>query len=167
MHIRPLTPADAAAFHALRLAGLRDHPENFGASVEHERQQPIAAVAERLAAGPDRAVFGAELDGRLVGVIGIYRDAGSKQAHKGGIWGMYVDPAHRGHGIAAALVGQALAFAASCEGWMLVRLSVNAANAAAIALYEAQGFVRYGLEPGALLVDGVLHDEVLMQRRLR
>jgi RimJ/RimL family protein N-acetyltransferase len=44
---------------------------------------------------------------------------------------------------------------------------LTAADAAAIALYEAQGFVRYGLEPGALLVDGVLHDEVLMQRRLR
>ena len=166
MHIRQLTADDAAAFQALRLAGLRDHPENFGASLEREQRLSLDAVGERLTPGPSQAVFGADADGRLVGVIGIYRDVGLKQAHKGGIWGMYVDPAHRGRGIAAALVKRALTFAAGCEGWRQVRLSVNVANAAAIALYEAHGFVRYGLEPGALLVDGVLHDELLMQHLL-
>jgi ribosomal protein S18 acetylase RimI-like enzyme len=161
-----LTPADAAAFHALRLAGLRDHPENFGASHEKESRQSLDAVAERLLAGPDHAVFGAEVDGRLVGLIGIYRETGAKQAHKGGIWGMYVAPGCRGRGIAAALLDEALAFASAREGWLQVRLSANVANAAAIGLYAGRGFVQYGLESGALRVDGVLHDEVLMQREL-
>jgi len=166
MNVRLLDAADAAAFQALRLAGLRDHPENFGASHDKERQQSLDAVAERLASGPDRAIFGAEIDGVLVGLIGVYREASQKQAHKGGIWGMYVDPAYRGKGIAAALVQCVLAFAAERDGWLQIKLSANAANIAAIRLYEAHGFVQYGLERGALMVDGVLHDEVLMQVEL-
>lgn len=167
MLIRQLTPDDAAAFKALRLAGLREHPESFGATYERELQQSLDEVAKRLAPGPDRAVFAAEVDGALAGLIGIYREASLKQSHKGGIWGMYVDPAHRGRGIAAALLQRALAFAAERAGWWLVKLSANAANTAAIKLYESHGFVQYGREPGALLVEGVLHDEVLMQCELR
>ena len=166
MRVFTLAPSDAPAFQALRLAGLRDHPENFGASHDKERQQSLDAVAERLAPGPDRAIFGAEIEGALVGVIGVYREASQKQAHKGGIWGMYVDPAHRGKGIAAALVQRVLAFAAERDGWLQIKLSANAANTAAIRLYEAHGFVQYGLERGALMVEGVLHDEVLMQVEL-
>jgi len=166
MKVRLLDAADAAAFHTLRLAGLRNHPENFGASYDKERQQSLDAVAERLASGPDRAIFGAEIEGVLVGVIGVYREASQKQAHKGGIWGMYVDPAHRVKGIAAALVQRVLAFAAERDGWLQIKLSANAANTAAIRLYEAHGFKQYGLERGALMVDGVLHDEVLMQVEL-
>jgi RimJ/RimL family protein N-acetyltransferase len=163
MHIFQLTPSHAADFKTLRLTGLRDHPESFGASYEKEFQQPLDEVAQRLTPGPDRAVFGAQLDGKLVGVIGIYRESNGKQAHKGGIWGMYVDPAQRGQGIAAALLDRALAFAAAQDGWLLVKLSANAANTAAIKRYASRGFVQYGLERGALLVDGVLHDEVMMQ----
>ena len=166
MRVFTLAPSDAAAFQALRLAGLRDHPENFGASHDKERQQSLDVVAERLAPCPDRAIFGAEIDGALVGLIGVYREASQKQAHKGGIWGMYVDPVYRGKGIAAALVRRVLVFAAEREGWLQLKLSANAANTAAIRLYEAHGFVQYGLERGALMVDGVLHDEVLMQVEL-
>lgn len=166
MRVFTLAPSDAPAFQALRLAGLRDHPENFGASHDKEQQQSLDAVAERLGPGPDRAVFGAEIDGVLVGVIGVYREASQKQAHKGGIWGVYVDPAYRGKGIAAALLQRVLAFAAERDGWLQLKLSVNAANTAAIRLYASHGFVQYGLEPGALMVNGVRHDEVLMQVEL-
>ena len=47
-----------------------------------------------------------------------------------------------------------------------VRLSVVSSNAAAVRFYEAAGFVAYGLEPRALKVAGVYHDEVLMAARL-
>jgi len=36
--IRRLEPHDAAAYRDLRLEGLRNHPEAFGASWEDERQ---------------------------------------------------------------------------------------------------------------------------------
>ena len=48
------------------------------------------------------------------------------------------------------------------RGVRQVNLGVNAANAAALALYGRTGFVPYGVERGILLVEDVLHDEVLM-----
>ena len=47
-----------------------------------------------------------------------------------------------------------------------VRLSVVVPNAAAVRLYEAAGFERYGLERRALKVAGRHHDEALMAVRL-
>ena len=48
--IRQLTPADAAAFQALRLRSLRESPEAFGSSYDEEVSRPLTAVAERLEA---------------------------------------------------------------------------------------------------------------------
>ena len=48
------------------------------------------------------------------------------------------------------------------RGLRKITLGVNAANPAAIALYEAAGFESFGVEPGFLLVDGALQDEVHM-----
>jgi RimJ/RimL family protein N-acetyltransferase len=47
-----------------------------------------------------------------------------------------------------------------------LNLGVNANNAAAIRLYESLGFKAFGHEAGAMLVDGVLHDEVHLSLRL-
>ena len=57
-----------------------------------------------------------------------------------------------------------LEFAESIHGMRQVHLRVNAANSAAIALYEAVGFRSFGLERGAMLIDGELHDEIMMAR---
>jgi len=73
IHIRPLTPADAAAFQALRLAGLAEAPEAFSSSVEEERDLPLAVIAGRLAATADRAMLGAFDGADLAGVVGIVR----------------------------------------------------------------------------------------------
>lgn len=43
-----------------------------------------------------------------------------------------------------------------------VGLSVTASNARAAALYEHAGFVRYGLLPRAIKIDGRYHDKALM-----
>jgi RimJ/RimL family protein N-acetyltransferase len=51
-------------------------------------------------------------------------------------------------------------------GLTQINLSVNSANAAALALYEGLGFSSFGLERGYLQVDGVLHDEIHMARPL-
>ena len=45
-----------------------------------------------------------------------------------------------------------------------INLGVNAANAEAVALYEAAGFTAFGVERGFMLLDGRLHDEIHMVR---
>ena len=47
-----------------------------------------------------------------------------------------------------------------------VVLSVTASNARAVALYEHAGFVRYGLLPRAIKIDGRYHDKALMVKVL-
>ncbi|MGH6623494.1 MAG: GNAT family N-acetyltransferase [Burkholderiaceae bacterium] len=164
--IRVLGPDDAAAFQELRLHGLQESPSAFAGSYEDECDIPIAIVAERLTARPDRCVLGAFDEHRLIGLLGLKREGARKLSHKAFLWGMYVNPTVRRSGAGRKLVAEALARAAAMPGVRQVNLGVNAANVAAIGLYEAMGFVAYGLERGFLLLDGQLHDEILMVRVL-
>ena len=115
-----------------------------------------------MAANRDGFILGA-FDGRtLVGVVGMQRESQRKLAHKALLWGMYVVPDARGKGVGRLLVAGALRQAFAWPGVRQVNLAVNAANAPALALYQASGFTSFGLERGCMLVDGVLHDEIHM-----
>jgi ribosomal-protein-alanine N-acetyltransferase len=58
--------------------------------------------------------------------------------------GLFVDRAHRRQGIASALVAACRAWAANA-GAATIRLEVRASNAAALALYQRQGFLTTGV----------------------
>ena len=162
MNIRRLTPLDAAAFQALRLAGLRDEPSAFGSSYEEERSESLADVERRLLPLADRGVFGAFEREQLVGVVALGREGMNKLAHKAFVWGLYVVPPSRGKGLGRGLLAQALALAQSVAGLRQVNLCVNSGNVGALRLYESLGFKAFGHEPGAMLIDGELHDETHM-----
>ncbi len=164
MLVRRLTPSDATAYQSLRLAALRECPSAFGSSYEEECDTPLTVIAERLSPESGRNMFGAFNETQLVGTIGVGRETARKHSHKGFIWGMYVVPGFRNHRVGRKLVAHAVQFAGSMQGLRQLTLSVNATNAAAIALYEAMGFRSFGLEPAALLVDGEQHDEIHMVR---
>ncbi len=166
MHIRRLGPADAAIFQAFRLAALQDAPTAFGSSYEEEKDFPSSVIEGRLSPNPDRGPFGAFRSEELVGVVALGRENMKKLAHKALIWGMYVKPEHRGKGIAKALLEEALSLARSVPEVRQVNLSVNARNTDAIRLYESFGFRSFGHEPGALSINGELHDELHMCLRL-
>src|SRR5437763_9604279 len=164
VELRRLLPADAAEFQALRLRGLRENPTAFGSSYEEECETPAADLAERLRRNVNGFVLGAWEDGRLVGVVGMQREAHRKVAHKMILWGMYVAPEARARGIGRQLVEAALREGFAVDGILQVNLGVNAANAPALALYEAAGFRSFGLERRCLVVAGVPQDEIHMVR---
>ncbi len=164
IQIGELGSKHARAFQELRLAALRECPSAFASSYEEEHDTPIALVAERLVAQPDRCVLGAWLESDLVGMVGLQREEMRKLSHKAFIWGMYVAPAARRRGTGGILLAHALARAASMPGVRQINLGVNAANAEAVALYEAAGFAAFGVERGFMLLDGRLHDEIHMAR---
>jgi ribosomal protein S18 acetylase RimI-like enzyme len=164
VQVRRLVPSDADAYQALRLQALRDSPNAFSSSYEEECNTPIEVIEGFLAPESGRNVFGAFIETQLVGMIGVGRESQRKTNHKAFIRSMYVAPSARGKGVAKRLLGEALAFAASMGGVRQVTLSVTAGNPAAIALYESMGFRSFGVEPGAFLIDGVLHDDIHMVR---
>lgn len=163
MPIRRLLPSDAAAFQALRLAALRECPSAFTSSHEEESGLALDDVAARLAV---RNMFGAFEDGELAGMVGAGREDQLKTRHKGYIRAMYVAPAHRSKGLGRQLMERAFACAAAMEGVTQVTLAVTVGNTGALALYRSLGFVAYGHEPRALLVDGVFYDEIQMVRNV-
>jgi len=165
MNIRRLSASDTTAFRDLRLAALLDTPEAFAASHVEEVGQPQAAFEARLAERPGHAVFGAFDGDTLVGITGLKREPLLQTAHKAHIWGMYVAAAARGHGVARELMLAALAHARATPGIAKVTLSVDAANVAAIALYESLGFVVFSREQDATRLAGASRDELQMHLR--
>ena len=160
--VRRLTSNDAEAFRAIRLEGLRLHPEAFASSFEEESARGLEWFADSLTRN---AVFGAFRDGSLQGVAGFYIRRHDKMKHKGVLWGLYLREAARGGGLARALV-EAVEAHARREVEVLA-VSVVTGNRAARRLYEQLGFICYGVEPNALRVEGRDYDEALLEKRLR
>jgi len=161
--IRRLAAEDVTAYREMRLEGLRNHPEAFGAAWEDEVDKPDSWWTARL---ESNAVFGGWIEtSSLLGVAGFYVPGTAKQRHKGVLWGMYVRPDARGTGLAAALLQRVIAQARPLVEE--IRLTVMASNAAAHRLYSAAGFERYGLERRALKVGDDYYDDVLMSLTLQ
>lgn len=159
--VRRLRPDEAEVFWALRLRGLKEHPEAFGASLEEDSARPMEQVRARLS-GDSQFVLGAFDGERLVGVAGLHRGAGQKQAHKAILWGMYVPPEARSRGVGRRLVTAVLEEARKMAGVERILLAVSSGNAAAHRLYRALGFRTYGVEPAALKIGSTYVDEELM-----
>jgi RimJ/RimL family protein N-acetyltransferase len=160
--IRRLAAADAECYRALRLTGLRDCPEAFGASYEDEASKPVGWFADRLEAN---VVFGAWQDLSIFVAIAGLRLQPGKSSHKAQLWGMFVSQEARRAGLATALLAQLTRHAAGAIEE--IRLSVVTTNAEAVRLYAKAGFSVYGLERRALKIDGRYYDELLMSLPLR
>lgn len=166
MRVRRLVPSDAPAYQALRLAALRDSASAFSSSYPEECETPLAIIGGHMAPDSVRYRFGAFDGVELVGMAALGREAAIKVRHKAFIRGMYVDPSHRGKGVARQLMAAALACAGALSGVRQIVLAVTAGNESALALYESTGFTVYGREPDALLVDGVFYDDLQMMCRI-
>lgn len=160
--IRRLGLEDVAAYRAIRHEALRNHPEAFVSTAEAFAQKSDADIRQTLEA---LTVFGAFLpDGSLGGINAFLRNEGAKERHRGWMIQVYVRPAHRGSGMAAALVEHLLEHAR--RHVVQVHLGVWSENVPAIRLYERLGFATYGTEPRYLFVNGRYIDEHLMVRFL-
>jgi RimJ/RimL family protein N-acetyltransferase len=162
MEFRALQPSDANEWHALRLRGLLEEPTAFASSHEEEVHTSAAEIARRLQPSELSTVFGAFVCGRLVGMVGVQREAMRKLSHKAFVWGLYVEPEHRRAGHASRLLRQALSFAWGPLAVSQVNLSVDTENGGAIALYRRFGFSAWGTERRSAIVNDKPHDEYHM-----
>jgi ribosomal protein S18 acetylase RimI-like enzyme len=148
VEIRLLAPPDAAAWRALRLRALREHPDAFTSGYEEDEQLPLSVSADRLASS--RVTFwGAFMRSELCGMVGLERETRAKNRHKATVVAMYVAPEAAGQGLGRQLL-QALIAECRAEGIESLVLTVTEGNARAQGLYEQAGFRSFGIEPRAI-----------------
>lgn len=155
--IRRLMPEDAPDYVRLRSEALVREPFSFGASPGDDRASSLDFVREALA-DPHQAIIGAFAP-ELVGTAGIYREHDLKTRHKTRIWGVYVSAAARGGGLGRKLMEGAIGWARALDGVRQVHLVVSPRTPTARVMYQSLGFVRWGVEPNALYVNGEMVDD--------
>jgi len=167
MNIRLLDVVDAQLYSEVRLRALKNDPDSFGSTFEQEASRPLGNFIERIQHTKDQFTFGCFDDTALVGIVNFARENRLKTAHKGNIYGMYIEPQHRRRGLGKALLLALIEKATiECEGLEQIHLMVVSKNESAKRLYTTLGFEVYGVEPHALKFDGHYYDEDLMVLRL-
>jgi len=167
---RILSSDDFKAFWALRLHALQESPRSFGASFEESSVMPESEAITRLSPAEGSFVLAAlrltNGQEKMIGLVGFQRWPGLKTRHKGLMWGVYVLPEERGHGVARRMMMETLERCQTIADLEDVNLSVSTTNPSARALYASLGFEPYGLERRALKVNGEYCDEELMTKTL-
>lgn len=164
VHVRYAELSDAKRLRALRLEALSTHPEAFSQDYEEAAARSEEKWTERLITMPrehDEVISVAASGDELVGMAGLYRGKSQKTKHSGNVWGLYVKPEYRNLHIAEQLIRLCLAWAKE-QGLLVAEIGAIADNAAAIRCYLRCGFRVFGVEPQALLWNGIMHDELLM-----
>ena len=131
-------PPTPPRYRALRLRGLREHPDAFTSSHEEESERPLRRDRARASRRTARtAVFGAFVDGELAGVVGLAREPRAKNRHKA-TRVRHVRRARvtRGAASGAALLAHVIDEARAQSGLEQLVLTVTDTNVAARTLYE-------------------------------
>lgn len=157
VRLRPPRPDDAEALHAIRL-----QPSVLAGTTALPSERLEDFRARQQQAGPDDHLLVAEVEGRVVGVVGLHVRRG-KRRHSGEI-GMMVDEAWQGRGVGRALLAGLLAIADDDLGLERVELEVLADNDRASRLSERSGFAIEGRKRRAMLRPGGYADLLLMAR---
>jgi len=97
---------------------------------------------------PERELFGAHLEGNLVGAVQLVKPPASKQsmAFRAQITNHFVAPWARGHGLAVKLLTEAEEEARR-HGFTLLQLEVRETQERAIQIYEDHGYICWGKLP--------------------
>ena len=135
--LRVITSDDWEAFRAVRLMALANAPEAFGATLADATAQPPQVWRDRSAgAGPVILAFA---DHEPVAMGGLSVPPESADAF---VWGMWVEPASRGHGVASRILHDLLSHPEAAG--RSLHLHVTHGNDTARRLYERHGFTDTG-----------------------
>ena len=162
LKIRKLTVADWAEYKKFRIFSLQESPQSFESSVNDEISLTDDMWKSRVSNTSSAFVLGAFMDSKLVGAAGFIREKKEKVIHKSVIWGVFVDSACRGKGVASKLLDFIMSEAKSTNGLDNINLTVSSENTIAIGLYQKLGFKQYGFEIDTMRINGVSYDEILM-----
>lgn len=169
VRIITLDPDRWQEYRDLRLRALHEEPSAFGSSYEENLDKPEDDWRRRLVAAQrkvDEFLLFAEVDGRLVGMMGAFRYRGQKGAHIASVVGVYVDAAARGQGIGRRLMRTLLDEIGRVPQIEKLTLGVNTRRYPALMLYLSFGFEIVGTAHKELKIGDEYHDEYLMEKML-
>ncbi len=160
---RVLTDADLETFRRMRLEALQSVPTAFTSGSAAEISRRAAQHRKGLTGSAENFVLGAWQNDQLAGFCGLLRETDPKRRHTAWVWGLYVQPAFRGQRIGRGLLDQVAMRARHLQDMHHLLASAISDNERALALYQAAGFQVWGTEPGAILVEDQLFDEIHLQ----
>jgi putative acetyltransferase len=105
----------------------------------------------------------AEVEGRVVGTLGLHVQANPRRRHSGDL-GMAVHDDFQGQGVGSALLAAAIDLADNWLGLHRIELHVYPDNAAGIRLYQNFGFVEEGRARDFAFRNGAFVDALAMAR---
>ena len=120
-----------------------------------------AEILENANASPGSGFLVGVVDGRIVSVGNLSSPRNPRIAHQGAV-ALSVVKALWGVGVGSAMMQALIDLAKSAGHIEVLHLGVWADNAGGIALYKKFGFEQIGVYPKFGKINGVYHDEVLM-----
>lgn len=145
-------------YKQLRLQAIKDSPQAFLDNLTDVEKRAPELWQQRM-----QHIYFAQVDSRLVGMIGAYQDERAKLKHILHVVSFFVLPKHRGTGIGKALLSQVLTEAKLKPELKKLQLSVATSQTAAYQLYLSLGFQKIGISKYAVKVDKQYFDEYLME----
>ncbi|MEH7462311.1 GNAT family N-acetyltransferase [Bacillus thuringiensis] len=155
--IRPVQIHDASAIHRICI---QDAVLPYMVFLPSMRVDAMENRIRNL--GSNQFEFVAELDGNVVGFVGLTQGQG-RRSHAGDLF-IGVDSEYHNKGIGKALLTKVLGLT---DNWLMlerVELGVLETNPGAKALYEKFGFREEGIKKGNLKANGKFVDEIMMSR---
>lgn len=160
--IRPLDPADEAAYRSLWSEALLTHGAHFRTAPGDDVP---AGIPTRFI--DDSWTLGAFDDARLVGIVSVDRESGAKLRHKALLSRMFIHPDAAGSGLGKVLLHETIMRAVRLTDLRQIWLTVLETNEPAQRLYAAAGFRSYSHEPDAVRIGDRYVAELQMVRFLR
>src|SRR5687768_1988791 len=161
--IRAAVVADAEALVAFRLV-IANEPDNniiwepgeFDRTAEEE-----GMLVEEVGASDNSIMLVAEVEGRIVGMLGCFGGKRRASRHSAGL-GVTLLKEYRGQGIGTLLMERVIEWAKGTGVLTRIELEVYPHNARARHLYEKCGFVVEGVKHNAYIKSGRYMDVVMM-----
>lgn len=164
-----LAPEEWETYKHIRLEAMQNDPTAFGKSFAEEAKTTEEEWRRKLVNAAQKqhtVLLFLRIDGKVVGMGGMYAEQLEKLHHIANIVSIYISPEYRGKGMGKKLFHELLLEIGKIQRIKKIKLTVNADQAPAVALYESFGFRRVGVMHKELCVDGEFHDEILMEKIL-
>lgn len=162
MNIKKLKPTDAEDYKTIRLEALQAHPEDFADCYDEVSDRKFSEHVQTL---EKQVVFGAYDDDKIVGMVGVRPYKDDRRAHTAYVWGVYVNDAYKGQGIATDMMYKAMDYVSERK-FEKVILKYFTTTDIVSDFYDSLGFKQYGVDKKALKYNGVYYDECLMVKFL-